>query len=247
MADIEAWLVQLMRLTVFPTAPTRLEDLTWWEDLVGKTPDSDQIKRGIGERLQTGLFDGNQLLLRVQPERIDWMLGPLFKPEEGALPTVGPFPSILEKFRELMGKWIDMSPPIQRLAFGAVLLREAADHSGAYLELQRYLPSVKLDPENSYDFSYSINRPRFVSVGTLDNLKINRLSKWSAVRVAIIREDRPSGAVQRVGEEIFACRLELDMSTDSDYQAELLADCRSELLNRLIEMGHEIAETGDAA
>src|SRR5436190_1193852 len=70
--------------------------------------------------------------------------------------------------------------PITRLAFGAVLAQPTEDRHSGYVQIAKYLPSIRLDVDGSSDFLFQINRPRPSRVG-IENLLINRLARWSVL------------------------------------------------------------------
>jgi len=132
----------------------------------------------------------------------------------------------------LMLRWLAGCPPLQRLAFGAVLTRPVDDLLTGYRQISDYLPFVQLDPESSSDFSYQINRPRNSTV--ISGLRINRFSRWSVARVFASTFDTQIG-----------CRVELDINTAQEFQGELPQEKLPVIIQELVDLGKEIAENGD--
>lgn len=246
--DISNWETENLRLTAFTNTQIRPESITWWHDLFNESPDSSLSRPKQGVRKDEGPFQDGILVLNSQPGRIDWRYN--WKPEENSegLPVIGSFDKYLEIFSGIMKEWLTKAPPIIRLAFGAVLLKEVGSRQDGYIELNRYLPSVELDPEEAFDFLYQINRRRNSQVIIENALPINRLSKWSMVRlrrlVVNIGDDQ-SARTAMAGEDVYACRLELDISTNQDYSENFPREKLNEIFSELIEMGKEIVLEGD--
>ena len=147
-----------------------------------------------------------------------------------------------------MTRWFNSSgcPPIQRLAFGAVLLQPVDNQQKGYRQLAAYLPSLQLALEGATDFFYQINRARPSHSG-VPNLKINRLSKWSVYSWAMA-EAEVSLAPEtrfRVRQKGAACRLELDINTHPDFLGDLPQEQLSHIFEELLSLGQEIAREGD--
>ena len=247
--SLTAWQVETLRLTAFPSPAAQVAEPTWWTDLVGEPPDTRISRPRMGGHQEEGPFRGGKLLLRVQPNRIDWSFTTAEDQEREveSFPTIGSFPESLEKFLPLMLRWFELEPcpPAQRLAFGAILLQPVEDRPAGYRQISPYLPSIRLDPEGSSDFSYQINRPRD-SISGITGLRINRLSKWS---VATWRAVGLSMEPTRIGyfqsQEHYACRLELDINTVPDFQGELHREQLPRIFEELADLGKEIATEGD--
>ena len=84
---------------------------------------------------------------------------------------------------------------------------------------------------------------------SVDNLKLNRLSKWSvAATQGVLVSFTPSQiAAVPTSRQIYAGRLELDINTAPDFAGELDRGKLSQLFNELMELGTEIAEKGDVS
>lgn len=252
--DLSAWQVELLRLTAFISPAVEIGEPDWWKVVVGEEPETKVSKAKIGEHQQVGPFQGGRLILRIQPARVDWLftLASEFPQEESGTGTgteadegiIGSFPACLDSFAPAMKRWLTTCPPIQRLAFGAVLTQPVDDRKSGYRLIGAYLP-FPLDAENSSDFNYQINRPR-VSV-SVPGLNINRLQRWS---VALTQKMQMTVSLPGkaswlpVGEQ-HACRLELDINTSQQFEGEFSCDQLPAVLDELIQLGREIAEKGD--
>lgn len=249
MAQPNEWLAAGLRVTAFPSEPQKIDGLSWWLELLGYPPEAQTIRPKAGQRQEEGEYEGRKLTLRIQPERIDWILAPVVKAPsevlEGML-VVGPFGEVVASLVNLIERWLPVSPPITRLAVGGVFAQPVDDVRAGYLRLARYLPTIHLDPDSS-DFFYQINRPRPSRVVGLDGLRINRLSKWSVVVLQQISLAVSGKAVTATTPETveLACRLEVDVNTDPHYRAPLPQANLPVIFRELVETAEEIALRGD--
>ena len=247
--DLAAWQSSTLRLTAFLGPTARVSENTWWADLIGKPPESRTIRQQKCEQNDQGPFEQGTIALNVNPARVDWLFLPKVDPEtfEGNMPTVGSFPEVVDLFLKLMQRWLTppMCPLIQRLAFGAILHQPTDRRPSGYALLNGYLPAVDVDPQNSSDLLYQINRPRQSKCG-IKNLLINRVSKWSVASMQLIgipADQAPS--TKMLGPESFACHVELDINTDKEFQNDLPREQLSIIFQELVDLGKEIARDGD--
>jgi len=199
----------------------------------------------MGITQEEGVVEGKTLAIIVASTRIDLIATATNDPEssEAGFPTMGSLTQNLEWFISLARRWLALTtrPPLQRLAFGAVLEHPVGNRPEGYRYLSRVLPAVTLDPDGSSDFLYQINRPRNVTVPGLE-IGVNRLSKWlvAVLRIAII-----SPRLERLGPEFFAARLELDVNTEQDFAGEFSETQVVAVFDELIRLGVEISNHGD--
>ncbi len=246
--DLSDWEVETLRLTAFVNEEIRPENITWWNSLFGEEADSTESRPKQGIRSDEGIFEGGNLKFTSQPSRIDWLYS--WKPEEDSegLPIIGQFDDYYQKFSLKMIEWLAMSPPIVRLAFGTVLLKPVENREEGYKELSNFLPDIKIDAEGSRDFLYQINRPRISKIVAENNIKVNRLSKWSVIRlhrlhITISGDKSRNIAIPDSGDS--ACRLELDISTDENISDNLPYEKLADAFSELVDLGIEIVVNGD--
>ncbi len=247
---IAAWDTESLRLTAFPIPTSPIEDVGWWESLMGEPPEVEAVRPREGGKRTEGAFEQGKLVIQTSPARIDLQMIPSLgegAPSAGFL-TIGNFEQILERFTEVINRWLnlDSCPDIQRIAFGAVLLSPVDSRVSGYRQLEAYLPSLTIDLEHSADLFYQINRPRDSATG-IPNLKINRLSKWSVAQIStgglVIQPTRILYHDMRQGP--LACRLELDVSTDAERGEPLPREVVPNVWQELLNLGREIVVDGD--
>ena len=247
---ITAWQTGLLRLTTFFVPGSNVQNMKtdWWKNLLGREPDSRNEQPKIGQKSEVGQFEKGKLVLAVNPDRVDWLYTVKDDEKPGEIPAIGLFTDALEKFHELMSKWLgsDDCLPVQRLAFGAVLFLPVKDESDGYKQLSVYLPFA-LDSENTSDFLYRINRLRD-SISGIPDLRINRLSTWSVACFQWIESRIVFGLVPSVSSPIpsaFCCKLDLDINTVLDFKQELPREKLLDVFEELINLGKEIIQNGD--
>jgi hypothetical protein len=250
--ELPEWMVESLRLTAFPRDPSGINAEGAWERVTGAKPTENMSRPNEGLLVEHGPFPPAQnanLTVRCQPFRTDWILSapPLAEDEPLRLPIVGKAAFLIPAFREAMSAWLPTSPVLGRLAFGAVLLLEVKDHVAGYLALARFLPTVKIDP-NARDISFQVNRRRRYKSGEQD-IEINRLSKWSVVRVTSVSVSLSSGidvqAAAAQSNPLFACRAELDINTAIESKPTFSSAELVPLFTHIANLAAEIIAKGD--
>lgn len=242
-ADLSTWQAESLRITCFPGSSIEFNSANWWQEIIGEQPENTVVRAREGIRQDEGHFNGRKVILGTQPMRIDWLMGP--NEEDGEF-SIGSFQDGLDSFLDLTLRWFKISPPLKRLAFGAILALPVDNRKSGYELIANYLPNVKLDPIGSSDFLYQINRTRKSQLD-ISELKINRLSKWSVAKQGLVHFAlSPDAHVSSFpSSETFSCRLELDINTSADYIGDISSDKLTNVFTELVDLGKEIALKGD--
>lgn len=244
------WHVEQLRLTAFHNSSKSIEPTNWWSDLIGELPANRLSKPHERVIFESGLFRDGVLNLQINPLKIHWRYTPK---EDAPINDTGfvlmqNFEGQREFFQKIMANWfkLDSYPKIDRLAFGATILHPVDSRKDGYMRLNKYLSSVKIDPENSSDFLYQINRPRILNLENI-KLQINRLCKWSVLSSSrSIVKITPKGIEQEsIEEDKFAVKLELDINSSQYFEGEFDQELSENLFSHLIDLGIEISEKGD--
>jgi hypothetical protein len=250
-ASLSDWEVESLRVTAFPAQNAEVKPDNWWQEVVGTGPETQLVQAKLGEKRFQGAFEGGQLTLRVQPGRIDWLLGraptPINdQPMKDVSPSVGRFDATCPRFTGLVDRWLPFGPSLNRIAFGGVVLLPVPDRATGYKRLMPYLPSVKIDPEGSRDLLYRINRPRISQTGIKD-LQVNRLTTWSVGTITFKAVTITGGLQPTVtsGEGAVFSKVELDISTAAEFSGGFVPDQSQKTLKELVGLGVEIIEKGD--
>lgn len=247
--DALSWRVELMRLTAFMPAINISETDKWWETVVGEPPDSKTSRlKGATQTLEGHLGVG-KLLLNVDVNRVDWLTVPDVSVDQEIKepPNIGVYTEVVDLFSSKMIRWLQFKPSTVRLAWGATLTLPVEDRESGYKRLINYLPMLKIDPVGSSELLYQINRPR--QSKTFTSLVINRLQKWSVMKIQRLNLQMPSAQGQQMVGSVTpgfdACRLELDINSSGDRSELLATDKLESLYTELVGMGEEIASHGD--
>jgi len=251
-APVSSWRAQVMRATFFPAPGTPLTADSWWNDAVGGEPESRLVRPAARQRQEEGPFeDGGRLVLSINPLGIvQWTLTaepPKDVPEN--IPTVGAVEEIAKPFIGLLNRWF-RSPTwmsASRLAFGTTALLPVEGQREGYETLAPYLPAVTIDPVNSSDFQYRINRPR-PSASRVPGLSFNRLSTWSVYKMSmmsIVASPETVAVSPSVMREQFCCAVELDINTVPSFTGPFSSADASAVMTELERLAIEILAKGD--
>lgn len=236
------WLVSTLRLTVFPAEPITPPRDGWWAAVIGEEPETITYKKSL-DLQEVGKYTNKTILLSANPLRIDWRLLPIDVEDIENFPNTCSLSDGFELFLPLMHRWLsEYSPNLQRLGLGVDIFLLAENKEDSFVKLAPYIP-VRIDPPNTSDFIYQINRVRD-SVSGIGGLRINRLSKWGALKfefgVPVEGGDFPLPGLER-----FSTRVELDINTTSDFSGILNRDESHSVLDELVGLAREIIEKGD--
>jgi hypothetical protein len=237
------WQVEVFRATAFPIDGQRI-DTPWWDKLVPEPPETivSHPKEGIKE--EKGPFENGKLILRTQPNRIDWQYTIDIEKPEG-VPNLGSFYNMEYGFFNIVRNWLTICDEIKRLAFGTILLYPVANKEEGYNLISDYLPYVHLDPINSSDFLYQINRPYTSKV--TPPIIINRLSKWSIARYKLFKMELSGGEKMQPTffQDSYACRLEIDINNSPKDVDQLPKEKLVPIFDELYSLANEISRNGD--
>ncbi len=242
--DLIAWQADILRVTCFPSSAVNFDSTNWWHDIMGEQPENTIVRAREGFRQDEGIVDEKKLILGVQPTRVDILMQS--KEIENQTP-IGLFTENLDPFLAIISRWFKIAPPLTRIAFGSVLIFPVANRETGYELLAKFLSKIQIDPFNSSDFLYQINRPR-TSKTVTPELKINRLTKWSVQKSGLVHFVLSPIAKMPTtfpSKETVSCRLELDINTSEDFKSDLPQNKLINVLEELVELAKEIAVNGD--
>lgn len=240
------WQVESLRITVFPTDMAVVSAPKLWESVVGQEPDAIHFQRDVIDAREIE-FGNGRLVLAKQTDRIDWHnLSMQNNSDAVQLPIIGKLEEELNAFTDLAKAWFVSSESLSmnRLAFGAVLLRPVSTVEDGNLFLERILSSMNLDGVR--DFNYQVNRRRKSQVDP--GIEVNRLSKWNVYSGKLVTVDVNPAQGQQVNSTSdlrIASRLELDINTFPERTVPLPQDKLYSIFNELVDWGLEISERGD--
>jgi len=245
---LSAWAVQMLRMTAFYHHPQELDISGWWEQITDNSSEKDTNQPKNATRIVEGLLGDDLLVLRKTPVAVElhFMSPTQSSNDIKGIPSIGNYEEECPIFLELVKKLFNVQkfPSIKRLAFGAILnLPLTTEIEQVIRQLIPYMKNMKMDPANSGEFLYRINRKRSSTIG-VSGLSINRLNTWSVIsyrRVSVGLDTAQSST----SEPYYACQLQLDINTSQDFTDCLPSDKLRAIFEELISMGTEIITNGD--
>ncbi|MCY3947416.1 MAG: hypothetical protein OXF44_14155 [Anaerolineaceae bacterium] len=242
------WDVVALRTTAFPKPSSETLGLGWWDSVIGEPPEERKEQPRTQESVEHAKRGKGRIELQINPVSVNWIHHITEVQPQEKFEALGEFQSNCEEFTALMNKWfnLDAVPDLGRLAFGAVLIQSAHSHEAGLERLAKYIRSVQVDPDNTSDFLYQINRRR-ASRQAIDGLVINRLTKWSVgrLRVLMTQSDGRSSFLPTTSESLV--QLEIDINTVPEFEGVIKREEISDVFEELVELGSEIALKGDVS
>jgi hypothetical protein len=244
-ASKDTWRIESLRLTLFWQVPAE-PGYGAWAALTNEPPETQSSTPRSHAVHEEGPFLTGVLSTDATPERTDVLLvvGSDASPSE--IPSLGEYPGTAGSFLTICSGWLaKQDRGVKRVAFGVVARMPVASTRAGYDRLQAFLPAVTLSPDSS-DFNYQINRRRTSTVEP--SVQINRLSRWSVVRLQYARIAldplfRTAPAI--LGDPAFACRCELDLNTVAEFTGVLDVSTVVTVIDELKMLGSELLEVGD--
>ncbi len=248
------WQVTYFRLTAFSNSPAQIIEQNWWKELTGNLPHKKVFECETGIHQEGGVFKteqiNSQLVLTIDPTRINWELFPIPNPYSLNPPIVGTFNNSVNCFLQFMLSWLKnlSNLSVKCLAFAVALIKPVNNLIDGYELLSNYLPSITID-NDSCDFFYQINRPRKLLYLGANELVINRISKWNVsqwkVSNLLINSNPTQLIPLPIEPDSFYVGLELDINTSADFLGDLNSEKLPYIFQQLVELGQEIANKGD--
>jgi hypothetical protein len=244
----ENWNVQKLRFTLFPHQTYEF-DQEWWIKIFGTESESYKFDRRFNRHHYEGEFNDGIMNLDINPMRIDFnyisnktnSITQMCDLNLGVIDDKFPiFISLIKNFLEL-----NNCPNAQRIAFATTLFIPTESRITGYKLLSKYLSTVDIDPENSSDFIYQINRRRSSSV--VEGLLVNRLTKWHVVQYqSALLPSSPGGQqVFSLTDNEYSVNVDMDINSQQDFKSVLDPNAQALLLDEFVNFSIEISEKGD--
>lgn len=243
------WNVNTLRFTLFPSQPYSINEESW-KKIFGNPPDSYSHNIKNNKRHYEGEFGNGVMNLDLTPMRVDFNYVPKSSvpPSEMFDLSLGPVEEVAQEFIFSMNKFLEIKdcPFAQRIAFAPSYFMPTETRMSGYKLLDKYLPKVEIDPENSSDFLYQINRARESKV--VNHLLINRLTKWRVVQYqSIIPQNMKGVHLELSTNKEYSLSLEMDINSQANYKQEFDLETQRKLFNEFIELSREILSSGDVS
>jgi hypothetical protein len=241
------WDVESLRVSVFFVPP----GLATFDSLLGaiaRVEPEVVSERPKINKSEVGRAPSGHFFLTQQRERIDLLLGvrgDQAPPEDVSFYNVGSYEKAKEILFEPAKRLVEFQgAAISRVAFGAILLANVSDRIEGYKMLTPLLPSIKVDPANSEELFWQINRPRASSV--LNTIRINRISKWSVLNAQrMLFQMSPEASIATAASPVMtAVKADLEANTPVS-DAALPKDRLKDILEELWLAVEELSVKGD--
>lgn len=201
-----------------------------------------------------GKLDDRSAILTSASGRLELIFGPVAEADAAAPQVQGwSLTQALESARHFSSSWSAFATQPHRIAFGVELKFTVSSREEGYKVLQQYLACLQIDPVNSSDLSYQINRPRLLNTSG-SSIRVNRLSRWSSrtkiplLLRTVFNESGPQSSSAQRGEMEQYAGADIDVNTDASREASLGEEKDvHELYLKMVALAEEIAEKGDIA
>ena len=239
------WRTAQSRITTFHANESIMDDWSeWWRQTFDQEPARTETRPHEQIHSVTGPVDHGIMIVTARPGRTDFLLQPNNELGTDIAPSHASisFWQIASSVTTPTRAWIQSQKQLYRLALGAVLLSPGPDLETAYLKLSALLPKVDLTGITEPDFTYRVNRPRD-SVAR-PGIPINRVTTWGIAQGQNVAFT-PGVQSPQTSPIQYAAHLELDINTRTSPDQVFDPATSSALLDELLQLGHEIATTGD--
>ena len=237
-SDNAPWRSMQLRFSAFSNAGQSAPYMrNWWYELIGTPPETISEEPRTNTVQLQGRSEGSPLLMRAVENRIDFLQQ--FMEQSAPMPA---YSDVLPSFENLAVRWLKLGshPPINRLAFGAVVAKPANRIEECRDVLDSYLPSIDMQKTALNEFLYQVNRRR--KSKTIHDLQVNRLMKWSIQTIQQI-DIKPSGvSATTVG---LNSLLEVDINSAPEHTNLVNRDRLVSLLKEFVGLAEEIMTDGD--
>jgi hypothetical protein len=240
---LAGWSLSNARFSAFsntftPLAPASFEQLFGFP-LESETTHKGQLLSEFSAKRQQTVYK-----LVVAGPKIDLIISSELQLDD--LPTTFPVlpdaAEITEQLRTAASWVIQNVQGLRRLAVGEHKVMPAASRVEAYKALAQFLPSVQIDPENSSDFFYRINRPRSVTIGG-HTIGINRLSQWVCLQLNVVLT---AAEVSKTAARSDAVTLLTDVNSKAEEDLSAFTpEEKNEVADKLFAFSSELSQRGD--
>lgn len=187
-------------------------ELVTWKSITGQEADSVTVKKAQGLRNEEGAWGGGQLTVTAHQGRVDVVLSPQQSPTSVEFPSLGELTIVADKLLDSLLR-IKM-PHSARLAVGARLNYRVPTPEEAIDALNQCVSFLSID-RHSHDVVFQENKTKKLKHS---GLVLNRLFKWSQVRMQFIQVAVGSDGAQQVIQPsqsnfVYMLQLELDFNT----------------------------------
>lgn len=175
----DEWLINSIRITIFRSQVESINH-ELFESVIGM--DSDKTENDKKNLIMTDelVRDDYIIKLKQSADRIHWFMDPI-ELKKSDIDNLGMFKNAFERMYNELSLWLESLDDINRVGLGMIALFEVRDLENGFEKLDELLESVNVDPSNTSDFMYQVNRKEKI------NHDINRLGKWRLFTIRNIK------------------------------------------------------------
>lgn len=235
------WQASTLLLALFPqrAMPLSTDIFTAFG---GSEPDFQEDRPKQATRTQIGALDDAQLRVVISPIRVDIVLTP--PPLDASVQlAIGELKAQLGKFAKRALDWLPKwDTPTTRLSLVVKAVAWTTSPVAAYELLQQNLSSVHVRPGEMSDMIFRVNWKAKTS--TIDEGYYNRLTTWSAQRVALTAStSTPEAGIPLELKDFM--HVEMDLNTPGERTTPLSPAKLNTIFKDLHQLAIEIADTGE--
>lgn len=229
------WNAQVCRYTYFFEKPMEVDQKYFrdiWSNLDIPVKESSFLE-SEHKYFLVGEYKNSAIRLICSPERVDFVwensISSLDK-------SIGKYPEIITDFVKMVSVIANNEDKnINRIAYGAILTDKVKDREEGYKRIFELLP-FSFD-ENYRDMIFQINK--LTKSKIIESLKVNRITKWAVLKVSphIVSDNKNIELSSH-----FGASLELDISTDKDYENTFSHENIIKVFTELTELGEILSK-----
>jgi hypothetical protein len=239
------WNAASLQVSLFTKSPTP-KSIDIYSALAGAPADSREDRTKEAVVRQTGTIGNNLLQVGFNPIRVDVVLSP--SPPEPSLGagdirlSMGRFKDEMDSFSDMVRTWLGVAElPVTRISLICAAVTETGSREEAYNVLARYLKSVQVTPEME-ELIFRVNWKSKTNL--LPEGYLNRISAWSAVKLAISAGTAANTNMTTISETNFA-RMDLDINTPHDRTEIIPPNQIVPIFDQLVKLAKENVEKGE--
>lgn len=215
--SLDEWQVESVRATLFPVLGQvdEFDPAAAFRLLVGSEPDDVTFNPKKGTGRLVGAWEAGRVSLQIANDRTDLVYLTVDADLEeiaktGSFPGLGSLRDVRRKFEPMLVIALTQGgfPAPSRVALGVVMRHRVENKQKGYDLIADFVP-VNV-PSTTSDFLFQINYP--IASKVIENLQINRLTKWLIGTLKFMRIRRFTGEFSEP-QPIHAFTLEIDAST----------------------------------
>lgn len=238
------WAAETVRLSLFTTEAVDITNADWL-GLTGQ-PEAPNTQSMPGRRVMFGPFHPGALHLQALGNRLDCILAPQPQeapPLEDGLVSMGDPLAAIRSFVSATSEWLgQISRPVNRLAFGIVLISKQESKRSASQKIINILQSIQKDRDYD-DLMFRVNWP---TTSKYENgILLNRITNWASLNIQMQLVTAGHQAFVAEAAPITIIRLECDNSTAPDRSRAIDRSNLVPIYRELVDLAVENIEKGE--